>query len=105
MLTLPLVYSSTLDRDRLSSVRRSVSAGDHCRVEDAVRLARTADYYNSYGPTETSVCVTHYKVDPNGRYGSRIPIGKPITGTAIYLLDEQLKLVPEGVVGEICVGG
>ncbi len=104
-LTLPPVYLSTLDRDRLSGVCRYISAGDHCRVEDAVRLARASDYYNSYGPTETSVCVTHYKVDAGSRYGSRIPIGKPITGTSIYLLDERLKPVPEGVVGEICVGG
>jgi len=104
-LTLPPVYLSTLDRDRLASVRRYISAGDHCRVEDAIRLARASDYYNSYGPTETSVCVTHYKVDASSHYGSRIPIGKPITGTSIYLLDEHLKPVPEGVVGEICVGG
>ena len=104
-LTLPPVYSSTLDPGKLASVRRFVSAGDHCRVEDARRLARTADYYNSYGPTETSVCVTHYKVDPEQTYGSRIPIGRPIAGTSIYLLDERLQPVPEGIAGEICVGG
>ena len=104
-LTLPPVYSSTLDPGKLGSVRRFVSAGDHCRVEDAQRLARTADYYNSYGPTETSVCVTHYKVDPERAYGSRIPIGRPIAGTSIYLLDERLQPVPEGIAGEIGVGG
>lgn len=104
-LTLPPVYLSTLDRARLAGVRRYISAGDHCRVEDALLLARGSDYYNSYGPTETTVCVTHYRVDPAQRYGSRIPIGKPITGTSIYLLDDRLRPVPEGVVGEICVGG
>ena len=104
-LTLPPVYASTLDQARLSSVRRYVSAGDHCRVDDALRMAGSADYYNSYGPTETSVCVTHYKVDPQRAYGSRIPIGKPITGTTIYLLDDDRRLVPEGVVGELGIGG
>jgi amino acid adenylation domain-containing protein/non-ribosomal peptide synthase protein (TIGR01720 family) len=104
-LTLPPVYLSTLDRAHLSGVRRYISAGDHCRVEDALQLARTSAYYNSYGPTETSVCVTHYQVDPARRYGSRIPIGKPITGTAIYVLDEHLKPVPAGVVGELAVAG
>jgi len=104
-LTLPPVYLSTLDRARLAKVRRYISAGDHCRVEDAVLLANHSDYYNSYGPTETTVCVTHYRVDPKQKYGSRIPIGGPITGTSIYLLDEQLRPVPEGVVGELCVGG
>lgn len=104
-LTLPPVYAGTLDPSRLSSVRRFVSAGDHCRVEDARRMARGAAYYNSYGPTETSVCVTHYRVDPDASYGSRIPIGAPISGTTIYLLDDRQRPVPEGVVGEICIGG
>ena len=104
-LTLPPIYQSTLDRARLSSVRRFVSAGDNCKVDDAVAFARTSAYYNSYGPTETSVCVTHYLVDPNRRYASRIPIGKPIGHTSVYLLDQHLSPVPEGVVGELCVGG
>jgi len=104
-LTLPPIYQSALDRVRLSSVRRFVSAGDHCKVDDALAFARTGQYFNSYGPTETSVCVTHYQVDPQQRYGSRVPIGKPIAGTSIYLLDDRLAPVPEGIVGEICVGG
>jgi len=104
-LTLPPVYLSTLNRAHLTAVRRFISAGDHCRVEDALLFAGTSDYYNSYGPTETSVCVTHYTVDPQRRYGSRIPVGTPITGTSIYLLDDRLQPVPEGVVGEICVEG
>jgi amino acid adenylation domain-containing protein/non-ribosomal peptide synthase protein (TIGR01720 family) len=104
-LTLPPVYLSTLDHACLAGVTRYISAGDHCRVEDAVQLARASAYYNSYGPTETTVCVTHYRVDPARPYGSRIPIGTPITGTSIYLVDDRLRPVPEGVVGEIAVGG
>ena len=104
-LTLPPVYLGGLDPARLSGVRRVVSAGDSARVEDAVRLAGQLDYYNSYGPTETSVCATHHRVDPARAYGGRIPIGRPIGNSSIYLLDEGLRLVPEGCVGEICVAG
>jgi amino acid adenylation domain-containing protein/non-ribosomal peptide synthase protein (TIGR01720 family) len=104
-LTLPPVYSSTLDHTRLSSVTRYVSAGDHCRVEDALLMARASDYYNSYGPTETSVCATHHRVDPARKYGARIPIGTPITGWTVYLVDHQRRLVPDGVVGELAIGG
>jgi amino acid adenylation domain-containing protein/non-ribosomal peptide synthase protein (TIGR01720 family) len=105
MLTVPPVYLSTLDRAKLHSVKKIVSAGDNARLEDAMELARTKSYYNSYGPTETSICITHYRMDKGIRYGSRIPIGKPISNTSIYLLDENLALVPEGCIGEICVGG
>jgi non-ribosomal peptide synthase protein (TIGR01720 family) len=44
-------------------------------------------------------------VDPQIRYGSRIPIGKAISNTSLYLLDDDLNPVPEGVPGEICVAG
>ena len=104
-LTLPPVYLMTLRPEHLGSVRRYISAGDHGRVEDAVSLARHAAYYNSYGPTETSVCVTHSQVDPARAYGARIPIGRPITGIAIHVLDADLRLVPDGVLGEICISG
>jgi len=105
MLTIPPIYLGTLDRARLGSVKKIVSAGDNPRLDDARDLAQTRAYYNSYGPTETSVCVTHYQLDPQVSYGSRLPIGKPISNVSIYLLDEQLCLTPEGCIGEICVGG
>ena len=105
MLTVPPIYLSTLDRAGLASVEKIVSAGDNARLEDAMELARTKSYYNSYGPTETSICITHYRMDKEILYGARIPIGKPISNTSIYLLDENLALVPEGCIGEICVGG
>lgn len=105
MLTVPPVYLSTLNRARLGGVKKIVSAGDNARLGEAVELARTKAYYNSYGPTETSICVTHYQVNPSVHYGSRIPIGKPISNTSIYVLDEDLRLVPEGCIGEICVSG
>jgi amino acid adenylation domain-containing protein/non-ribosomal peptide synthase protein (TIGR01720 family) len=105
MLTVPPVYLATLDRERLARVKKIVSAGDNARLDDARELARTKSYYNSYGPTETSICVTHYRVDPAVDYGSRIPIGRPISNTSIYVLDDRLLLAPFGCIGEICVGG
>jgi len=105
MLTVPPIYLSTLKPERLGSVKKIVSAGDNPRLEEATKLARTRAYYNSYGPTETSVCVTHHTLDSNANYGSRLPIGKPISNVSLYVVDEQLRLTPEGCIGEICVGG
>ncbi|MGH9667208.1 MAG: phosphopantetheine-binding protein, partial [Bryobacteraceae bacterium] len=84
---------------------RIVSAGDNAKVDDARSFARSVDYYNSYGPTEAAVCVTHYRVDADVPYAARIPLGKAIDNIAIYLLDEKLKLVPDGCIGEICISG
>jgi tyrocidine synthetase III len=59
---------------------------------------------NNYGPTEYSVVTTKYKLSE--RDGTRIPpIGSPIDNTTILLLDEDGRLVPVGVVGELCIGG
>jgi amino acid adenylation domain-containing protein len=59
---------------------------------------------NHYGPTETTVGVLIHKLDLNN-LEDRIPIGKPINNTKVYLLDEILNPVPNGVEGEICISG
>ncbi len=105
MITAPPIYLRTLDRRKLAGVKRIVSAGDNANVEDARAFAEIVSYINSYGPTETTVCVTHYRVDPAAAYGTRIPVGKPIDNVSIYLLDERMRLVPEGCIGEICIAG
>ncbi|MFI1914972.1 amino acid adenylation domain-containing protein [Nocardia sp. NPDC020380] len=63
-----------------------------------------AELRNHYGPTEAVVSATHMPVE--GPQGSRIvPIGRPNRNVDLYLLDDRLRLVPPGVVGEIYLGG
>jgi acyl-CoA synthetase (AMP-forming)/AMP-acid ligase II len=57
-----------------------------------------------YGPTEAAIDVTYWECRP-GMTISRVPIGKPISNTQIYVLDAQLEPVPRGVSGEIYIGG
>lgn len=60
--------------------------------------------HNFYGPTETVVNASRFKV--HGKQGTRIvPIGKPKINTTMHLLDDALQPVPVGVIGEIYIGG
>ncbi|NEW07887.1 amino acid adenylation domain-containing protein [Paenibacillus sp. SYP-B3998] len=57
---------------------------------------------NLYGPTEASIGCVAYRIDG---HEERIPIGRPIANTKVYILDAHLKQVPVGVVGEMYISG
>jgi amino acid adenylation domain-containing protein len=60
---------------------------------------------NNYGPTECTVCATSTVV-PSGMVSDRLPpIGRAVLNAQIYIVDENLRLVPEGTEGEILIGG
>jgi amino acid adenylation domain-containing protein/non-ribosomal peptide synthase protein (TIGR01720 family) len=61
---------------------------------------------NAYGPTECSDDVTHHLVElPPPESVARMPIGRPILNTRLYVLDPRKRPVPVGVDGELYVGG
>ncbi|KAF9368084.1 hypothetical protein CPB97_004962, partial [Podila verticillata] len=60
---------------------------------------------NRYGPTETTVSATAYTATSAIDQLERLPIGRPISNTRVYVLDKHLNPVPMGVVGEIYIGG
>jgi amino acid adenylation domain-containing protein len=60
---------------------------------------------NAYGPTEASVVATCLDIREVPAETGSISIGRPIAGTTICLLDENLRLVRAGQPGEICIGG
>ncbi|MBT5894610.1 MAG: amino acid adenylation domain-containing protein, partial [Rhodospirillaceae bacterium] len=64
-------------------------------------------FINGYGPTETTTFAAHHGVEESSLApaAARVPIGHPIRGTALYILDRHLSPVPRGVAGELWIGG
>ncbi len=89
------------------SLRLILCCGEPLVLTPALRrfLADNPDcvLHNQYGPTEASIIVTDHPVDP--RRGARPPIGGPIDGVRLRLVDPAGRAVPIGAVGEIHLGG
>src|SRR5205823_1024543 len=64
-----------------------------------------AQVMNHYGPTETHVVTTHTLTGAPGVWPRRVPIGRPIDNTEIYVVDGAGQVVPVGIVGELQIGG
>ncbi|HJU40181.1 MAG TPA: condensation domain-containing protein, partial [Tahibacter sp.] len=65
-----------------------------------------ATIYNHYGPTETVVGCTLHRFDvENDRDLAHLPIGRAMENTRLYVLDARGQLVPNGVAGELHIGG
>ncbi|MER7860340.1 non-ribosomal peptide synthase/polyketide synthase [Amycolatopsis japonica] len=60
---------------------------------------------DGYGPTETTTFATSFRMTSADAVPETIPIGTPLTGMRVYLLDDGLRPVPHGALGEICVAG
>jgi aspartate racemase len=68
----------------------------------ALRQNFSGEILNMYGPTETAIWSTVYRVEEQR---NNIPIGKPIVNTQVYILDSQMQLVPPGGIGHLWIGG
>ncbi len=90
--------------------KRLVLGGEACEwslVEKVRELAPECTILNHYGPTEATVGATTYLLgQSHAASGSGlVPIGRPISNTQVYVLDQQLEPVPPGVSGELYIGG
>ena len=60
---------------------------------------------NNYGPTEYTVVASSGRVAPRGSSKQLPSIGRPIDNTRIYIVDHEMREVPAGVPGELCIAG
>src|SRR5690606_2187089 len=82
---------------------KALCGGEAFPTDLAEKLMDLCDeVWNLYGPTETTIWSTVKQLKPDE---SPITVGRPIHNTQVYILDEQLAIVPAGEEGEIYIGG
>ena len=102
---LPPSLLAALPAAPLPDLRVLLSAGEACTWEVVRRWAPGRDFYNAYGPTETSIGASYYRARPEDETARPVPIGRPIVNATFYVLDAHMQLAPVGVPGELYIGG
>ena len=76
-------------------------------IESILALNPDCAILNHYGPTEATIGVLTYRAETDAALAefSKLPLGRPISNTRIYLLDQHFNPVPVGVAGELYIGG
>jgi amino acid adenylation domain-containing protein/non-ribosomal peptide synthase protein (TIGR01720 family) len=112
--TVPSMLGAMLDRPECQSLTRSKL---RCLISNAEALppAMCSRFFqvcssirllNAYGPTECSDDVSHSHLTADSIAAAEMaPIGTPIENTQLYVLDEEGRLCPKGVAGELYAGG
>ncbi|WP_394829367.1 amino acid adenylation domain-containing protein [Pendulispora albinea] len=98
VLAEPLVESSPPDL----ALRALLTGSD--KVQRPPRRSPLFRFTNHYGPTETSILATWGPILAS-EGAEPPPIGRPLAGMCVYVLDRCFDLVPIGVVGELYIGG
>lgn len=90
-------------------IKRFIIAGEEFETKLAIEmqkyLGEDVEIYNEYGPTEMSVGTTIYKFEGNKLDLRTVPIGKPVNNLKIYILNENLEVLPVNSIGEIYISG
>ena len=96
--------------ERVMPGRVLILGGEASRIEwiRALQLmAPTCQIYNHYGPTETTVGAVALEAEraPVETLSGTLPLGKPLANYRVYVLDKKGRPVPDGVPGELWIGG
>ena len=102
--SLASVLLAEAGAEALSGLDRLLLGGEPLPAALAAEITAVlpSGLLNMYGPTETTVWSTTHAVSPSA---STVPIGRPIAGTRVYVLDSHLRPQPAGVPGELFIGG
>lgn len=93
---------ATFDADQCQNVQTVAVAGEPCPRPLADKWGAFCSFYNSCGPTEVTIVNTAAQHFP---WKEGLTIGKPTPNNTVYILDEDLRPLPIGEVGEMWAGG
>ncbi len=91
-----------------TSLRQVLAGGDVLSPTHVMRAQAAApdcQFINGYGPTENTTFTCCYRIPRGGWGGGPVPIGTPIAGTYVRLLDDDMKPVADGDIGTLYAGG
>lgn len=94
--------------DSLRGLRQILAGGDTLSPSCVLRAQAAlpdCQIVNGYGPTENTTFTCCYRVPAGGWGGGAVPIGTPIHGTYVRLLDDEMRPVPAGEIGMLYTGG
>src|ERR1051325_2969978 len=108
-LTAALFHFITAEHlPQLAPLRQLLAGGDVLSVRHVRKVLDSLPHLqlvNGYGPTENTTFTCCHTITLNSLERGSIPIGRPISNTKVYILDDHLQPVPLGAVGEIYAGG
>lgn len=102
------LFISNLEDFTCPSLNKMIIGGeilDTDLAERTIQKFKKLRLINVYGPTETSIDSSYYDYSKNGSPLDYVPIGKPIWNTKLYILNDDLKPVSIGTIGELYIGG
>jgi amino acid adenylation domain-containing protein len=102
LLKIPASVLGHFSAHQLPALHTLSVGGDICSPEVVAQWSKDRCFFNAYGPTESTICATVFEY--TGGY-HKLPIGRPIANTQVYILDQNLQPTPIGVLGELHISG
>ncbi|MCS6822941.1 MAG: amino acid adenylation domain-containing protein [Cytophagaceae bacterium] len=110
LLDLPTAYWHIIAEENFSdtSLRLVIIGGEKAQASayhSWQKINPGITIVNTYGPTEATIACLFYTLPCADSHLNEIAIGKPIANTETYILDDDLQIVPDGLPGELYIGG